>query len=249
MKCFWWFDENKIAGMARPGFNHVHWFDLPFDEGIVLGWLGQFPSGKVSFDSFSKHVNSYGPKIFQFYNLTDEQGYKTLEIFNSPEGFKTVFDKLNQRTKFYEHFEMNNNAIEFETSRENLKNEIEFMKQQGIDKVVTLTEHHHNKESLSQHFETHHIAIQDLGAPDLKQVNQLAKLMNESEQKSQKIAVHCLAGIGRTSTMIVAAKLLQGHSVENLKKQINEKNPHFAFSGTQGNFIMSVAQEVKSSRT
>lgn len=246
MKCFWWFDENKIAGMARPGFNHVHWFDLPFDEGIVLGWLGQFPSGKVSFDSFHKHVGSYGPRIFKFYDLTDSQGYKALEVFDSIEGFQKVFENLNKRTGFYDSFEYKNNQIHFETNQNNLKKEIEFMKQQGIDKIITLTEHHHNKEVLQQHFEAHHIAIQDLGAPEFNQVESLAKIMDDADQKNHKIAVHCLAGIGRTSTMIVSAKLLQGHSVEDMKKQINQKNPHFAFTGTQGNFILSVAEAVKS---
>jgi hypothetical protein len=36
MKAFWWFKENSIAGMARPGFNSVRWFDLPFDEALLL---------------------------------------------------------------------------------------------------------------------------------------------------------------------------------------------------------------------
>jgi hypothetical protein len=109
--------------MARPGFNHVHWFDLPFDEGIVLGWLGQFSSGKVSFDSFHKHVGSYGPRIFKFYDLTDEQGYKALEVFDSVEGFQKVFENLNKRTGFYDSFEHKNNQIHFETNQNNLKKE------------------------------------------------------------------------------------------------------------------------------
>lgn len=232
--------------MARPGFNHVHWFDLPFDEGIVLGWLGQFPSGKVNFDGFSKHVGNYGPRIFKFYDLTDEQGYKALEVFKTPEGFNQVFENLNKRTSFFDSFEAKNNEIHFQTNENNLKKEIEFMKQQGIDKVITLTEHHHNKEALGKHFEAHHIAIQDLGAPEFHQVESLAKIMDDADKRNHKIAVHCLAGIGRTSTMIVSAKILQGHSVEDMKKQINQKNPHFAFTGTQGNFILSVAESIKS---
>jgi len=32
MKALWWFKDNQIAGMARPGFNHSQWFDMPFDD-------------------------------------------------------------------------------------------------------------------------------------------------------------------------------------------------------------------------
>jgi hypothetical protein len=28
MKAFWWFKENEIAGMARPGINCTRWFDF-----------------------------------------------------------------------------------------------------------------------------------------------------------------------------------------------------------------------------
>ncbi len=50
MKAFWWFKQDSIAGMARPGFNSVPWFDLPSEallkrqnpKFILTGPQGEF---------------------------------------------------------------------------------------------------------------------------------------------------------------------------------------------------------------
>lgn len=58
MKAFWWFKENSIAGMGRPGFNRMSWSDLTFEEDLVLGWFGNRSSGTEKLDSLRKHVRS-----------------------------------------------------------------------------------------------------------------------------------------------------------------------------------------------
>lgn len=63
MKAFWWFKENSIAGMARPGFNLVRLADLSFEESVLLGWLGQYSNGRAEMSTFHRHLNTYVPKI------------------------------------------------------------------------------------------------------------------------------------------------------------------------------------------
>lgn len=79
---------------------------------------------------------------------------------------------------------------------------------------------------LAKDFSVHHIGIEDLGAPQIEQVQQLA-------------------GIGRTSTMIVGAHLLLGENAEALRVRIRERNPSFASSGKQGAFLSALEQRAQ----
>ena len=45
MQAFWWYKENLIAGMGRPGFNRINWLDFTPEIAELLGWLGRYESG------------------------------------------------------------------------------------------------------------------------------------------------------------------------------------------------------------
>ena len=216
MKAFWWFKKNSIAGMGRPGFNAVHWFDLPFDEAVLLGWLGQHSSGTHSLASFRKHLQTYAPRIFKFYGLDDAAGAKVLEVFNENQGVLKVFEKLAHNTKNFRHFEIFENELKFSLSESRLQEEIRFLKSQSIDNIISLTEHHHQKDILQNDFKIHHFSIEDLGAPKLEQVSQLAEVIQKALGKNETMAVHCLAGIGRTSTMLMLHILCWAKIPKNL---------------------------------
>src|SRR4051794_21107001 len=106
MKAFWWFRENSIAGMARPGFNFVHWFELPFDEAILLGWLGRFSGGVESFDAFEGHLRDYVPKIRRFYPLSDQDFEAAVGRLRDPAGFEVVLGRLARRTRIFDDYEV-----------------------------------------------------------------------------------------------------------------------------------------------
>src|SRR5262249_4776107 len=106
MKAFWWFKDNSIAGMARPGFNAVHWCDLPFDEAVLSGWIGQFSSGSESLASFRKHLSDYAPKIYKFYGLDAESGTQAINVFDKLAGLTSVFDRLAARTQILQSLEV-----------------------------------------------------------------------------------------------------------------------------------------------
>lgn len=245
MRAFWWFEENSIAGMARPGFNNVHWFDLPFDEALALGWLGQYSTGPVSLERFHHHLATYAPKIFSFYRLDVRTGPEALRVFESTEGFLGVVERLRKRTGFLDHISVRENELHFGLSQERLKAEADFLKAQGIARVVSLTESHHGRDFLRDHFSLHHIAIEDLGAPRLEQAQELAEIIRGSRAAAERLAVHCLAGIGRTSTMILSAHLLLGGSYPELMARIAQRNPKFQLVGAQKEFLESVAARAR----
>lgn len=240
MKAFWWFDQNKIAGMARPGFNHCRWFDMPYDEAIVMGWLGQFSSGSIPLQSFRQHVATYAPKVASFYRLNDEQKKRYFAGFNCLESFKVTLTSLANRSRFVEYVEVSDDQLHFEIHKDQLDNEINFLKSQEIEIIISLTENHHAKDYLQEHFDLHHISIQDMGAPTLDQAHKLKCLLELAAQKNEKLVVHCLAGIGRTSTILIAAELLRGKKLPELLSQLSKQNPSYAFVGSQAEFIKTL---------
>lgn len=218
MKAFWWFRENKIAGMARPGFNHAHWFDLPFDEATVLGWLGRYSGGSVSLKEFEKHLQDYVPKIQKFYSLDEEVFRAAIRDLETPTGFRAAFERLRDRTHAFEGIEVRSGEVRFSISDRHFRSETEYLKKQGIQRIVSLTEQHHQNELLADHFDLHHIGIEDLGPPKMEQVHELVRILRISGENRETVAVHCLAGIGRTSTMLMAAHIVMA------KVQMSWKN-------------------------
>jgi len=245
MKAFWWFEENKIAGMARPGFNHCRWFEMPYDEAIVMGWLGQYSTGSIPMESFREHLEIYAPRAAFFYKLSEAQQQRLFEDFNNVETFKAVFDRVAARTRFVSKGFVADDHLHFEVHEEQLKSEIEHLKQQGIQRIVSLTEDHHATDSLSKSFDLHHISIVDMEAPTVDQAHELKAIIEDAEKKQEKIAVHCLAGIGRTSTTLMAAEMLRGRKLQSLLDQVAKQNPSYVFVGSQAQFLKTLAASLE----
>lgn len=241
MEAFWWFKDNQIAGMARPGFNKRHWYGLQFDEAILVGWLGQLVEEKGALSQLLEHVNSYGKKVAQYVGLDEKTFNTTKELFKDRSALLEILSRFQDKTKAIEGFEIRNDDLHFKLSQVRLREEIDFLKERQIGVIVSCTEHHHHREILEEKFKTYHYSINDLTAPRLEQVQQLAEVLQAATKDRQRVVVHCLAGIGRTSTMLMAAHLLMGESFEGLKGILAKKNPTFKIHGSQGEFIQSVA--------
>lgn len=241
MKTFWWFHENQIAGMARPGFNSMPWFKIPFVEAQLLGWLGQHSSGHVDLESFRHHLKTYVPKIMKFYGLDTEAGRRELAVFDSPSGLADVLGRMADRTGLISRFEVFDGGVHVEFCPVRLSDDIEGLRSRGVSRVVSLTEKHHSRDELARHFTTHHIAIDDLGAPTVDQVHELASILSEARSGDEIVAVHCLAGIGRTSTMLMGAHIVMGSTLTEMEELIARQNPNFVLTGVQADFIRSLA--------
>lgn len=245
MKAFWWFKENEIAGMARPGFNHAHWFDVDFEEALILSWLGKRDTGSETLESFLRHIDTHGLAITPFYELSAEE-FKPISLaFRSKQKIEDVLKRLNDKAKAVSDFEITDTSFRFELCNQRLSAEIEELKKSGINRIVCLTESHNNSELLGSHFLLHHLPINDLTAPTVDQVTELAKVISNAKRENETLAVHCMAGIGRTSTMLVAAHLALGESLENLKSKIAIRNPWYTFFGSQGVFIDEIAKKYR----
>jgi protein-tyrosine phosphatase len=240
MKAFWWFQQNFVAGMARPGFNSCRWFDLPLDEALVMGWLGQHSAGPLSLTAFRAHVQTYLPKTISFYQVDESAKQRILADLENHKTLESIVNRLSERSKFFTHASINNDHLHFQLNRKQVDNEIAFLKDQKINRIVSLTEDHHLKDDLANHFQLDHISIVDMGAPTKIQAQQLAEILEVSEKNGQRLAVHCLAGIGRTSTMLLAAEIIRGKPFEDTLRHVQKQNPVYAFVGPQAEFIRNL---------
>ncbi len=246
MKAFWWFKENAIAGMARPGFNGIHWWDLPFEETVVYGWLGQRSSDSQSIESLQNHIRDYGGKIIHFYKV-DENAFKEIcKSFEDKTKISEVFGRVAEKTKSLGDYEITDDKITFNLCSSRLNWEIDFLKKKKINTIVTLTENHNQKAELESHFDLHHFAIDDLNAPTFQQVEQLAELISAAKNKNERLVAHCMAGIGRTSTMLMAAHLVLGEDLESLLAIVQKQNPMFKMIGPQADFLKATAKRSQS---
>jgi atypical dual specificity phosphatase len=110
--------------------------------------------------------------------------------------------------------------------------------------VISLTESHHQVEQLQNHFALHHIGIEDLNAQNLAQVHQLAEIIKSAKSSKARLAVHCLAGIGRTSTMLMASHIVMGERADAMEALLKKQNPKFVLIGSQGEFVRSLANPI-----
>lgn len=240
MKAFWWFEENSIAGMARPGFNAVPWFDFSYVEAVMVGWIGRFSSGSTPLNAFYDHLRDYGHRIRKSHQIDDISADEALRVLNSKAGLRDVLGRIKARSQILESYEVSDDALHFQFNNQRLQWECDYLRREDIAIVVSLTEHHHDRDVLAEHFDTYHLGIEDMDAPRLEQVQQLAGIVQTARSRRQRITVHCLAGIGRTSTMLMGAHLLLGVPLGEIKARIERQNPAFVLTGKQSAFIDSI---------
>ncbi len=165
-----------------------------------------------------------------------------IEIFNHSSGLETIFERTLQKVPVINDLKITENSVHFSMSPQRLAEETEFLKRHNIDKIIALTEKHHSKDFLQEHFDLHHLSIEDLGAPSFEQARQLAEIIKKARMDQEKLAVHCLAGIGRTSTMLMASFILLGEKLEHMNAKIAKQNPRFILTGVQKEFIEEISK-------
>lgn len=125
---------------------------------------------------------------------------------------------------------------------------------QGIRAIVSLTEY-----ALTDYLTItpallkelniryYHAPVRDFSAPTANRVREVLFFIEQMKSEGRPVLIHCLAGQGRTGTMLHAYFLGQGMSLDAAKTQVEAIKPtsHFGLlSQPQQTFLADFAQEL-----
>ncbi len=249
LRSFWWFREGRVGGMGRPGFNRCHWFDLSLEEGLLLSWLGKQHASTPALADLWSHLDAYGPKVATYYDLSPQAVRERLAQLGDRTTLLHVAECLNAKTRIFDDIAWvdapTGPALRLLPSQQQRQHEVAFLQQHNVTVLVSLLEQPLDHPELRAAFELHHLPVEDVTPPQRDQVYAFAETLREALAANKTVVTHCLAGIGRTTTMLLAAYLVHGYSLQELADWIQECNPSFVFRGSQAAFLRDLAADLR----
>jgi len=125
--------------------------------------------------------------------------------------------------------------------------DFEELKKRGIGALVTLLERAIPYDIvLRGGLVPTHIPIDDFGPPTIRQAEELCAFVDRMKSDGKAVAVHCLAGLGRTGTM-AAAYLMHHYGLDanDAMEKIRVIEPGYIQSREQEGFLFEWAEHVK----
>jgi hypothetical protein len=252
LKAFWWFVEGRVGGMGRPGYNQCHWYDLSLEEGLVFSWLGKQHQTLSMMENLWEYLDVYGPKVAPFYRLSPTEVHGRLRHLRDRDTLLAVVQSMNAKAGILQEVTWldkgTHTMLHFLPNVQRLQHEVAMLKHYNVSVIISLLEQPLDQTVLEAYFEVYHLPVEDVTPPSYEQVYAFAAILHTALAAGKNIVTHCLAGVGRTTTMLLAAALVQGHAWDELVTWVQTCNPHFQFKGRQVAFLQELAHDITSGR-
>src|SRR5262249_47054677 len=112
--------------------------------------------------------------------------------------------------------------------------DLDFLREQGVGAVLTLTETPLAEEALERAgLDSLHIPIVDMAAPSPLQFEHALRFIDEQRGLGRRVAVHCLMGQGRTGSILAAYLIRAGATPEDALAQLRAVCPGAVENPTQ----------------
>lgn len=124
---------------------------------------------------------------------------------------------------------------------------LEYFREEGITAIVSLTERAFASAAYMDEFgfECHHIPIADFTAPSMEQIEEFVEVVRKAKEHGGKVVVHCLAGRGRTGTMLACYFVSDGMSPDRALSRVRALRPGSVETELQEDAVREYARMLK----
>ena len=103
--------------------------------------------------------------------------------------------------------------------------DLDRLEDEGIGAIVTLTEDPAPELTGTGRFEVLWLPMEDMAPPDREQIERFVEFVDRALDEGKAVGVHCLAGLGRTGTMIACYLVTLGRSADDAISEVRRARP------------------------
>jgi atypical dual specificity phosphatase len=104
--------------------------------------------------------------------------------------------------------------------------QLAWLRSQGVDILITLTEDCLPRTWIdTAGLMSVHVPVPDMDIPTVDQIDRVMSVIDKAKASGMGVAIHCLAGKGRTGTILAAYFVYQGLSAEEAIRKVRELRP------------------------
>jgi atypical dual specificity phosphatase len=106
------------------------------------------------------------------------------------------------------------------------KEEYDWLRSEGIELLVSLTENPLRRDWLSDAgLFALHVPVEDMAAPTQEQIVEVLSAIDKAFERKMGVAVHCLAGRGRTGAILASYFVTKGMTADQAIDHIRDLRP------------------------
>lgn len=211
---FSWLVPGHLAGTGKPGSGLEHAPEMLPHEHRFLAWLNTSRTLAAPRSEMPERLGIAGdPRLAE---------QRILETYRK---FRDVWPIL---SAVREGFGAGGEAVDrFIRNEEAILADLAFLREKGIRNLVTLTERPVEPDHLEAAGMTAlHLPVPDMHAPEPEQVTRFVAHVDERLGVGEPVAVHCLAGIGRTGTFLACYLVHCGATAEDAIREVRTARPN-----------------------
>jgi len=133
-----------------------------------------------------------------------------------------------------------------ESDQEELLEDLDLLREQGVLAIVSLTEKPLKEEILkAKDIAYLHLPIMDMQPPTLENIIRFIDFVIFLKREERPVVVHCGAGMGRTGTMLACYLVEQGYSFRDALARVRQQRPGSVETIEQEAAIQDYAEYLK----